>query len=190
MSTSTDAARTAYFRDYLPLQVETPHVKVGWFDPDEWAELCERGAVPLVDRLTGWTAIELGDVVDVDPEEGPEYEIQVRFCPEVMAAATADLPMSPGADCSETLWIDDVEVAEANDDGSRDTRPIRFADNYLQLVAHVLLCEVAQAEPGQEVALHADLTHSAPAQLHELGPALMAEVELAALDAHFRSLES
>lgn len=229
MTTSIDAARVAFFRDHLPVQVAAPHVTVEALSLDQWAALHQLRPMPLIDHLTGWTAIEIGDVVDdeivdwasaqglvqaagswfteggaqeVDivelyaAEHGGlaslEHEVLIRFCPEAMAAATIDMPMSPSWQDDDSLWIDPgVDVVAANDDGSRDTAPIRFADNYLQLVAYVLLCEVAlPADPGRQLEMHGELTMSAPAQLHELGPALMAEVEVGMMDTWFQGLSS
>lgn len=183
--------RADFFRDQLPRELDIPFVHVEPLSTAGWMAHSADRSLPLIDRVTGWTAIEVGaEAYAPEPGERPEFHIRVVFCPAVMAAATLDLPMSPAPEAG-LLHIDPAvswTSGQRRDDGSRDPAAIRFADNFLQVVAHVLLAEIAEADPVHMVELHDKLRHSAPEDLHELAPALLAEVEVRALDEHLRSL--
>lgn len=139
-----DLTHTALFRT-LPDQLEgIPDVVFEPVSLDAWAAL---PGIPPLDRAVGWTHIEVGAPASDDPEDG--YHMVVWFCPELMARTTEDLPIS------DDPLTEDLQLGPATGSGDEvDITPLLFADNYLRVVAMVLLHEMCFTAPGEEVTAH------------------------------------
>lgn len=171
--------RITFFRDRLPEILETPNVTVDAYPVDEW----ETFDLPPLAKASGWGAPTVGAAVSDDPEDG--FDITFRFCPELMARSTHQLPLSPrcdaGGEFDPMLWIDMAAPQRVVSEFEEDTAPLQFADNYLRLVEHVVTSFIIDAGNGSDVDVF-DRAVDDLALLHPAASTFLHQVMAVALD--------
>lgn len=132
------------------------HIALG---PAGWDTRCNVGETRLVDRACGWA--DPVDAPELPPLAHDEAPIAFRYCPEIIARTTAELP--------------------------RDGAGLFGLKFYIELIEHITDIEVAHWYDVVDPLRRRFLAEDAVYAIHPQALRFLSEVQAAALDGHLHT---